>query len=166
MSAPSDHSDRRLEALEGLALNFAASQAKQDAQFVSIGETLVQLREDAREARDGVRTLAGTLAEQKFGERISDLSAKLSATLTELRSDMTNAIARTRTETATSIEGVQREIEGLDDRLATLENARNIQEGGNQLIKAMKDWGAWVIASLAGAMAIYEAFFKAGGHHP
>lgn len=136
-------------------------------------DIIAQIRSDAREARDGVLKLTAVMGEQNIPEKLTMMRSEMREQHRELRSDLVNAIDRSRTEFQEADKSLAKRVEevgaglsaGMDrisDRIKPLETDFERRTGGAMAFRLIKDWGAWVFA--AGAALV--AYVTSGGKLP
>jgi len=115
--------------------------------LASIAQQIDLVRQDAREARDGMMKLTAAVEGQDVSQKVADLSTEMKAQHAALRQDVVLAI-----------NNVNKDLSLQDGRIKVLEDAEERREGGLAVIRVMKDYGGWFIGMGAAAMAVYEKF--------
>jgi hypothetical protein len=123
-------------------------------------DILNEIRNDAREARDGVLQLKAVMGEQNIPVKLAEFRAEMKANHTELRADVVHAIDRTRSEAKEADANLAANINRLADRIEPLEEDFHQRTGGAKALQILKDWGAFFVA--AGGSVI--AYVAAKGH--
>lgn len=126
--------DKRLAALETFSEVSTASSTARDRR-------LDDLAKDTRESRDGVRELTTVIREQDMAGRVEKLRADMTADSAALRQDLVKA------------------HNDHEVRLQALENVRAQAKGMGALVRALKDYGGWIV----GLIAVALHFFDKGG---
>lgn len=147
--------DGRLDSLEILVRQSTATQAGLAAGVEAIKDTLVQVQSDAREARDGVTRISTSLGEQNVPGQLAAIRAEIKSGNSEMRVDLVHAISAARDESRKAHEAMSDRVNDLDSRLQALEDDRQRRDGGFTIIRLIKEYGGWLVATGATFLAIW-----------
>lgn len=131
--------------------------ARLEANYERSREDLAEVKTDARDARDTAQKLLAVFTEQKLGENIAKLSAKVDSVDQNMRHDLVNAVTKAREEGQRLAETVRSELKAgdaavlaevklLETDLKPLVEDYQRREGGSVVVKTLREWGGWIAA--------------------
>jgi phage shock protein A len=102
------------------------------------------IRQDAREARDGMMKLTTAVEAQNVTKRIDGLAEDMRVQHAALRQDV-----------VLGINNVKGDVKAVEGRVHTLEQDKERREGGLLLVRLIKEYGAWFMGLGAAFLAMY-----------
>lgn len=139
----------RMAGLESLAREIQVGQASLssgvEAALAALKDNARQVAEDAREARDGVKTITAILGEQNVPVQLEKIRTELKEGHQGLRSDLVNSVTKVRTD-----------LHDVDVRVKALEDDKTRIQGGFGLFQIIKEYGAWLVALGAAFIAFFH----------
>jgi hypothetical protein len=145
--------------VEKLLREILVEQARHGSELEGIRGQLAEVKDNAKEARDGARDVAGKLAEQNLPARMTEALAEMRRLNSDLRADLVHAHDRLKADMTKGDADLAIDVKALSVRVEVLEKGRAKDDGAKGALAwlvSKAPWIAGLFAALAGGTILKD----------